>query len=197
MYPSITPPIGIPAIATEMTTRQAKQYFEWFRAIIPERMNLLEGEVCKSSAYSTWRTDYSPESLQPLAAWFAANVATEAIEPQPIAMRGMQVASVAYKLSGETYTRSFDAGIYFGETLIRSIPDAAWDIVSKGSKRNANYGHSVVRGRSSLPCNPGRLMVTFAHAVVGKIYGPERIQDLYVRWISLLSSTETTREPER
>ncbi len=120
MYPSIIFPAEIP-VAAEMTAKHAKRYLEWFRSVVPERIALLESEVRKDDVGLGWEADFTPESLKQLGAWFVSKVATEVCEPVPVILHQRQIDTINYKLTGETYTRSFDAGIYFGEILISRL----------------------------------------------------------------------------
>ena len=143
MYPSIVFPADTP-VAVEMTAKHAKRYLEWFRTVLPERIALLESEVRKDVVGSDWKADFTPGSLRQLGAWFVTKVATEVCEPVPVILHERQIASIDYKLTGETYIRSFDAGIYFGEILIRADPRLKWDVITKGTKRNIDFGHIVI-----------------------------------------------------
>ncbi len=176
MYPPISPPAGIPARPVDSTKRQLRELFAWFQSVIPERLAILQSAIRATPAGASWAADNSLESLRGLDEWFLDHVAFIPRQtPEPIRLRGRQVATVDYDLTGETFTRSFDCGICWGQSLIASDPAFKWDVLLNVSVRNTSYGHAVVRGLGRNYIDPVSYFVTKAH---GKIQGSRNLRPL-------------------
>lgn len=164
MYPPIFPPEDIPEKRAELKKRHLRQYFAWFQSVVPERVAILEKEVRSTSVGTGWKADCSRDSLRQLDEWFVSTALIQRRDkPEPVILNGRQIATVDYELAGETYVRSFDSGVYFGEVLIKGNTGFRWDMLFNTTIRNDNFGHPLVRGLGQIPCNPVRLFVVIAH----------------------------------
>ena len=73
-YQLISPPYSLDFVA--LTKQELKKYNEWFVAILPERLSILQSCVKASAGYGSWIGDFDPASLIELGNWFASQVAT-------------------------------------------------------------------------------------------------------------------------
>ncbi len=189
MYPPITPPPGIPASREARTKQQVKAYFAWFMSERATRVAVLESEVRKHPGMAEWSADFSPQSLVALGEWLAATVAIRKLATPFLPANGpVGMPATEWELAGETFTRCFDVGIYFGDVLVHA---QAGDWVSSHalSMRSINYGDALVKGVRPTPCNPVRLMVTLAYGIVRKTRTSADVERLYHVWAEILTST--------
>jgi hypothetical protein len=67
-----------------MSKKDLRAYFEWFLAIIPERIKELTSAVKSTLGFEDWEPDFSPASLNLLGEWFASQVETRPRTPEEI-----------------------------------------------------------------------------------------------------------------
>src|SRR5579885_1235583 len=117
----------------EMSKKEAKDFFEWFTNIKEERLKNL-CDFIKRNVDITFKCDFTKESLIPLLKSFYKVVAF-----RPMTETEMQECKDKYflkfkgdieiptkKLDDASVSFCFDAGIYYGETLIRLIDGLHW-----------------------------------------------------------------------
>lgn len=172
----------------EMTKSELKSYFEWFMEMIPERIKILEKAVCDSSKYSSWRADYSPDSLKILGEWFVEQVDTRTRTSEELnALKSnlsfpMDVNNK--ELTNKTFSLAMDIGMYFSQVVLTNLPGTKWNQILK-NVREADYGQPVITGFGVMSLNPVRLLVTLAYGIADKRQDGRRLQDLYNTWEKL------------
>lgn len=152
---------------------------------VPVRIRILESEVKVSPEWSHWRADYSPESLKTLGRWLAATIVMKN-EPKVVSDKHGNVLAIENQLSTETRTRCFDAGMYFGEVLVRNNPELKWELSGTKDKRNADYAQVLVKGRHFVPCNPVEMAVAFAITVAKGDRTDAYLHEVYGKWVKIL-----------
>ena len=117
----------------ELTPKQAKEYFLWYKGEIPNRIALL-WEYMKQECPEAEPFDYSPESLIPLWEWYETK-----IEQVPMTAKEIEYQVSKYpkwieeeirketmKYTDETLSLALDISIYLGEIILKSYPNLYW-----------------------------------------------------------------------
>lgn len=192
-YLTIAPPIDKPF--AEMTRKEAKAYFAWFLSIIPERLSILEQEVCSSNneKYQNWVGDKTSDSLYILGDWFAQSIVTmprpdgeerirqEQLKELPAKYRELY-QSPKWVLTEKTFSLITDIGIYLGETFRQNLTGIQWELYAE-TKSNAYYQWPVLTGSGKINiCNPLALVHVIALGLLDKTNKPERLHELYNIW---------------
>ena len=82
-YEILKPPTNN-SYLNELNKKELKKYYDWYIALIPERLNLLAQIVKSTPGYSEWKMDFTPESLVKLGFWFYENIETRALSEKEI-----------------------------------------------------------------------------------------------------------------
>lgn len=192
------PIIKIPTFANksffEFSKEEAKEYFQWFLSIKGERISTLEFYVQQS--YITWEANYTKESLKGLYQWLNKSVAyrklTEiekkevenqiSVTPQYLNVIPMPDTT----FTPETVSICFDAGLYFGETLIFNVPSLKW-LQKLNSKNFIDYAQPLIgKKESKVPINPRRIAESIAQRILDKD-PPITFEMLYEKWSNKFS----------
>jgi hypothetical protein len=193
-YSLIEPPSS--RTARERTRKEAKAYFDWFVAQIPERISLLEKLVRSSAApqYQTWAATRLPDSLDVLGRWLA-----EHIEIVPLSAEQRQTFMEQLQAIPEQYREIFDApsfvfsdatnslivdiGMYLGEVLRSRLPHLDWQLSTK-HKKDVHYQEPVLAGfRKGITSNPVALVSSFAGGLANNKYQPARLREIFDNWV--------------
>ncbi|MDB5783830.1 hypothetical protein [Caballeronia mineralivorans] len=182
-YQLISPPYSLDFVA--LTKQELKKYNEWFVAILPERLSILQSCVKASAGYGSWIGDFDPASLIELGNWFASQVATRdrtQSEVRAIEARLKFPMDVPHEeLTDETVSKAIDVGMYFGMVLLKNHPSLCWDFKTE-SKRFADYGQPVIVGFGAAILNPVRIAVTLAYGVAAGTQSGSRLGQVYKFW---------------
>jgi hypothetical protein len=181
-YNIIQPPFTLKF--REMSKTELKDYFKWFMSIAPERVNELNNAVTQTPGYETWQPDKSPASLEALGEWLAGQVETRprteeelneimSQSPYPIEVSGNE-------LTNKTFSLAMDTGMYLSQVFLQNHPALRWN-QEFGSKKYIDYGQPVLV-EFTTPCNPVRIMVTLAYALVDKTWNARRLREIYDIW---------------
>ena len=192
-YTIIEPPINRPF--REMTLREAKTYFRWFLAIMPERIAMLEQEIQASSEieYQNWVADKTEDSLLVLGQWLAQNVETmprpeeekrikeEELAQLPARLRPMYEVP-DWVLTERTYSLITDIGMYLGETFRGNFSNIEWELFIK-TKRWMDHHWPVLNGFGKREiCNPLRIVNGFASGLQDGTRKGDGLYKLYEIW---------------
>lgn len=137
IYPLMEPPFRF-ASFREMSKEQAKEHFDWFISLIPDRVQLLD--ECFNAVWGCGvRFDYSVESLCPVWAAFEPHIETEEKSDAEIQAElatspewlHETLAHKRLKLSLGTTTIAMDMGMYYGEVINRNVPGVHWGYVTR------------------------------------------------------------------
>jgi hypothetical protein len=182
-YQIIQPPFTLRF--TEMSQGELKEYFAWFQSVLPSRVDELTAYIQEDPASKDWEPDYSAASLSTLGEWLARHVSTRdrtQEEMDEIKARFNNPIDIpSHDLTNESYSLGFDAGIYFGLTLLKNHPSLAWDQDLK-NKKFADYGQPIIVGFGTVPVNPVRIGLNFAYGFASKKSPSTRVREVYETW---------------
>jgi hypothetical protein len=155
-YEPINPPV--PPRFLELSREELRKYNDWFVAVIPERIGILESAVKKTPGYESWVANFDPSSLRGVGNWYMSKAKlrdrSEA-ELKEIKARLLFDVSVPDKeLTDETVAIAIDLGMYFGSVLIKNYPALNWDCHAN-DKKFADYGQPIIVGFGLAILNPG------------------------------------------
>lgn len=188
-YSIIQPPFTLKF--REMSKQELKDYFKWFFEVLPERLCELTEAVRQSPGFENWRPDGTPDSLNTLGEWFATHVETRPRTPEElseIAGRGSFPIEVSrQELTNRTFSLAIDVGMYFSQVLLKNDSSLNWK-QPFGNKRDIDYGQPVLFGRSPVPFNPVRMMVTHAYGLADKTRSGKELREIYDIWSKKLGA---------
>lgn len=164
-------------------------YKQWFHAVMPQRIQILEDEVRRSASTSEWRADCTPQSLDTLGPWFAEQVETRPRRDEErvwLEKAGTRIlVSGPTCLTDRTESIAFDVGMYFGATLKKAIPHATWT-QNLRAKRYVDYGAPELTGfKSKMTVNPLRLVQVVAYKNMGTVKHPDRLREVFDNWLGM------------
>lgn len=175
----------MPLVFERLTKKELRQYNEWFHAVLPSRIAMLEGLVRSSAEFESWRADFSPGSLAGLSAWFDGAVesrprsAAEIAEARAKVPLHIEVPTT--DLTERTYSIAMDVGMYLGEVVRRNVPGTRWE---QETRKVHNYGQPAVWGRGKVCMNPVHLAVVQAFRVqAGEAAEFPRLLDVWAKMI--------------
>jgi hypothetical protein len=179
-YQTIQPPFTLQF--DRMTKKELQDYFQWFQAVMPDRILELARAVKQSPGYETWKPDYTPESLGSLGNWLATHV--ETYQRTPAELEGIR-SQTPYRfeisdseLTNQTFSLAMDVGMYLAQVFLRNHPSLKWGQILQGSKRYIDYGQPVIEGFGVTPLNPVRIAVTLAYGLANKTKTGARLREL-------------------
>lgn len=187
-YQIIQPPFTLKF--REMSKEELKEYYQWFMAVMPNRIAQLGKIINATHKYEEWRADYTKESLCDLGNWFKEEVKTrertveelEKIEASLI----FPIEINKEELTNKTFSLVIDIGMYFGQVMLHTVPETQWIHILKGSSKHIDYGQPVVRGIGKLAFNPVQIMLTAAYGIASKTPGKGNLLEIYNIWRNIL-----------
>lgn len=187
IYETIQPPFTLKF--REMKKQELKEYSQWFHAITPERMRILETAVQTTSGYEAWRMDYTPASLDTLGEWLANHVEkrprTEE-EIQEIQARSRYPIPIPdSELTNRTFSLAIDVGMYLSLIFLKNFPALQW-IQPFGGKTSIDYGQPVLSGFGGKNFNPVHMAVTLTYGLANKTKTGDRLRELYDIWANMI-----------
>jgi len=148
-YEIIDPPFSL--VFKELSRKELRGYFDWFLAVIPERIQILADAVRATPGYEHWSPEYSPASLEGLGEWFSNQIQTRLrteVEMEMIRSRSKHASYFsADELTDTTISLAFDLAMYIAQVFLKNHPSLRWS-QELGSKRNVFYGQPVLIGFS-------------------------------------------------
>ncbi len=182
-YAIIQPPFAL--TFREMPKKELQAYKEWFHGVMPERLSVLARAVRGTPGFQNWEPDLNPDSLGPLGAWFRDQVETRKRTAEEI---GAIESKLTFPidvpnedLTNRSFSLAMDVGMYFGQTIVNSLPGTRWDQPLRNAKF-ADYGQPVIIGFGTVPLNPVRVAVTLAYAFAAKEQSGDRLRALFEVW---------------
>ena len=170
----------------ELPKANLKRLFDWFIAIIPERMRELERVVREAEHTRMWCADRTPESLVQLGEWLACNVETrprsaselDAIESSLL----FPVSISAVVPNDRSVSLGIDIGMYLGEVLRALHPSLVWSL-KLGGKSHFDYGRPVLEGfHHGVAMNPVHIVLVLVQALARGSQSGARLMELYEFW---------------
>lgn len=191
MYPLIKVPVFASKSFFDFTKKEAKEYLQWFMTIKAERLKTLENQV--QQVYSEWKLDYTRASLVGLYKWFKQQMAyrqineeeREAVKRQlsntPLLANVIPIPETTF--TEQSVTICFDAGLYFGETIIINVPKVKW-MQKLTSTNYIDYAQPILgRKDSKVPINPRRIAESLAQRILDKDSQEITFEVLYDKWV--------------
>ncbi|MFN3195925.1 MAG: hypothetical protein ACE364_08255 [Chlorobiota bacterium] len=144
-YPEIKVPKHIVQDNSKMSLEDVRNYFDWFIAIKEERLRIFYEQVFKSD-----QVELSVDKLQTIYYFFKKNIATREQTPEEIEAERAKLPKHIqkiheipdYEFIEPTITLMIDAGIYYGELLIKEIEGLRWEI--EKDPKMAHYGRPIL-----------------------------------------------------
>ncbi|OHD72646.1 MAG: hypothetical protein A2355_15975 [Spirochaetes bacterium RIFOXYB1_FULL_32_8] len=177
----------------EMSKEDLKKYYKWYLDIMPKRLNLLIDVVKSFKDYESWKSDYSPESLEKLGQWFYENVETrkrtgeekdDIYSKSPDWFKTVEIQD--WELTNKTFSLSIDIGMYLANVFLKNNYSLKWDHFTKGKKIDIDYGQPVLIGFGSDTFNPTHISITLAYGLARKNKTGNRLKELYDTWIKFI-----------
>jgi len=186
-YEIIQPPFTLKF--QEMPQKELRAYYQWFLGVIPARTAELTSAVNGTAGFELWQPDLSPESLNPLGAWFAAQVEQRATTPgerqEFTESAAIPIPAPTEALTNRTISLAMDVGMYMSQVFLRNHPSLRWKH-GLGGKRSVDYGQPVLAGFGPMVFNPVRMCVTQAHGIVGGRHTGHGLRELYEIWTGMI-----------
>lgn len=136
----------------ELTPKQAKEYFLWYKSEIPNRIALL-WEYMKQERPEMEPFDYSPESLIPLWEWYETKIEQVPMTAKEIESRvrifpkylESEIRKNTKKFTDKTLSLALDISIYLGEVVVKNHPHLRWNYRTR-PKREVSVYRPVIDG---------------------------------------------------
>lgn len=174
-----------------MTAKELNSFYEHFILDKPYCLDELIQAVWQTRGYENWSADFSPESIDILAEWFASRIHKARMSSKVSEIENDSVSgpadSRALNLSKEEMSLAVLVGMYYGEVAVRNNPELSWSQL-KGNKKQADYGRPVISASGTLPTNPVRVAHAFACAVVDGSKTSGRLRETYDYWMQLIKT---------
>lgn len=184
----------------DTTEKEAKEFFEWFLKIIPERLEILRSAL-KITGYEPTELDFSPESLDYIAQWFKNHITTRpltkgerdafkekysgTIKKGKYEIPLSRIVETPKRLfTEETLSLCWDIGIYFAETIRNNVKGLKWDFVKK-PRNDAYYHLPVLIGFGPKKDNyfsPKDIMGTIASRILRRVDASNELRETYEHW---------------
>lgn len=136
----------------ELTPKQAKEYFLWYKSEIPNRIALL-WEYMKQERPEAESFDYSPESLIPLWEWYETKIEQVPMTAKEVESRvrifpkylESEIRKNTKKFTDKTLSLALDISIYLGEVVVKNHPHLRWNYRTR-PKREVSVYRPVIDG---------------------------------------------------
>lgn len=136
----------------ELTPKQAKEYFLWYKSEIPNRIALL-WEYMKQERPEAEPFDYSPESLIPMWEWYETKIEQVPMTAKEIESRvrifpkylESEIRKNTKKFTDKTLSLALDISIYLGEVVVKNHPHLRWNYRTR-PKREVSVYRPVIDG---------------------------------------------------
>lgn len=192
-YSIIQPPFTLKF--REMSADELRGYRRWFLETMPSRLIELQNTVNSDSAFSTWKPDYNPASIQGLGLWLSGQIETRPRTAEELdqinAKPTFHIEVSTRELTNKTFSLAMDSGMYFGETFRTQYPHLKWDQPLK-NRKYADFGQMVLAGFNRVELNPVRIVVTFCYGIASGRRTAKRFDEVYEYWSRLADEAKGT-----
>lgn len=172
----------VSAAFASMGAQELKSFYEGFMLNKPYCLDDLIQAVWQTPGYEQWSADFSPESLDVLGEWFAAQIHDMA----RVSHSAQTAKDAAVRdMSDEEKALAVAVGMYYGEVAVRNNPQLGWHQL-KGNKKQADYGQPVISDSGKLPTNPVRVAHAFASGIADGSKAAGRLRETYDYWMQLI-----------
>jgi hypothetical protein len=182
----------------ERSKEQSLEYFQWYKLVLPNRVEILENAVITSvgSNYRTWKADKTFLSLDVLNTWFLENIGLVQLSSADRALLKKELRASKIPIDFEfikdnmTVSIILDIGMYLGEVFRYSLEGTRWKLCKQ--KQSIDYNQPILTGiKNSLTdkkisINPTRLVDVLAAKHLFGGQGPiNTLKDIYNFYSSL------------
>jgi hypothetical protein len=179
-----------------MSKSELKDYFKWFLAIIPARIETLAQFVRMTPNFESWQPDLVPSSLVPLGLWLASQAKTRRRNEEEIEDMKRRLGSPIdppdkEELTERTFSLAMDVGMYLSQVFLKRHPTLRWE-QPLTSKRFVDYGQPVLVEFSFGPLNPIRLVITLVYGFAAKSAHHGELGEIYDVWSKGIVATSLT-----
>lgn len=191
-YSIIQPPFSLKF--EDLSKNELKEYFQWFRAVMPERIAELTITIKQTQGFEKWEPDQTPASLDVLGQWFMAHVETRQRtkeERQEIMDRSPYSIEISDKeLTNQTFSLAMDIGMYLSQVFLKNHPSLRWEQPLR-NKKYIDFGQPVLIGFGPVPFNPVQILITLAYCHADGTHGGKRLREIYDYWSKRIGIAKT------
>lgn len=174
----------------DMPKDELNRYFQWFLAVIPERVRELTAAVKETPGFEPWQPDCTPTSLDALGQWFAGQVETRSRTQSEIdKLQTERFPIVNEELTNRTLSMGMDVGMYFSQVLTKNHPSLGW-VQPSANKKFIDYGQPSLTGFRTMTLNPVAIAVTLAYGIARKTKTGRRLREVYDYWERQVKNAE-------
>lgn len=177
---------NLPEGAFDHSNQDAKQlraFREWFFENKELRLKELQNAYY---AFCRKYLDFTPESLKDLGEFFLHAIDKEKKSPEEYTSQRTQlpvdIPIPEYRMSLRSLSLIVDAGIYWGEVMIRNHKNMYWQQYITNNKRIFDRGYMIItlnnHGLKSA-VNPIHINRIAGEGIADKTYTPDRMYELY------------------
>jgi|SRR5882672_2603105 len=173
---------------TELSKKELREHNQWFHQVLPSRIQELARVVASSPGFETWLPDFTPDSLNALGDWFAAQVDRRPRTQEENDAIPTWVGAPSWELTPRTFSFSADVGMYLCQVFVQNHPSLTW-AQPMGSKRFIDYGHPVLMGfKGKVPLNGPQMLVTHAYGLVDGNGTGKDLRKIYDIWSAMVEA---------
>ena len=136
-------------ILSNYSIKDIKSYAQLFFAEKEERLKRIIDRISSDMKINYSELDFSDDSLVIIDRWLVNHVECVKLSKEEHEVKRKSYPAYIeisdWKFSLDTHSDIVNIGMYFGETIIRKYPNLKWEQHIKGSKRNVNYGHMIIK----------------------------------------------------
>lgn len=200
IYPVMKKPFQFDSYRS-LTPKQAREYFNWYVSMIPERVGVLS-ELFNGFWHHNVNFDYSLESLDPVWNYFKSHIETviKSEEDMRKEMEGAPEWVIESELkdrrfpSTETLIVAMDLGMYLGETLVRNFPVLYWGFIIK-PKNHVSVNRPVILGlKHKMDIDPWSVIHVMCLHVVRESHDQRGLREMVDVWKVYFSDVDREQD---
>lgn len=165
--------------------RIQKLYGVWFAQNKEKRIEELIKVVKSTKGYEDWNPDYTKESLLLLGLWLKNNITSRKLTDEEYRIKRSEIPKyieiVDWDLTYFSRSVLYDAGVYFGETFVRSFPTLKWEQCLSRAKLYADVGHMLIKV-NKIDMNPIELLDVLGWGLVKGSKNHNSLYNLFEIW---------------
>lgn len=152
-YIVIEPPFKIKKFS-EMTKKDARQYFDWYIGEMPKHLSLLESKLIDDRIID--KLEYSEELLVPIWAWYETKISYRQMTKEEYAQKPLLMPDKV--LTEETQMYGADIAMFLGEVFTHNCPSIEWGFYH-GGKTVDGVNEPVLLGfKNGSRMNPRKIV---------------------------------------
>ncbi|MDE6240253.1 MAG: hypothetical protein K2M54_09765 [Muribaculaceae bacterium] len=163
--------------------RQLRAHSKWFFENKEQRLAELQNAY---HAFCGKYLDYTPKSLKSLGKFFLHAIDKEKLSPEEYESKRAQfppsIPVTDNRMTLRSISLTVDAGIYWGEVMIRNHKNMHWEQYTPRNKRDGDRGYMMITINPHIfksAVNPMWINRIAAEAIVDRTRTPDRLHELY------------------